>query len=96
MGGTVSTEEKFRIPGGGRSDEGGVCVKEVNKDGSAWTSGVIAPGDIIRSINGHPVSSVAEIVSFVREHENEYTTWEVEIENQGKIRTVTYESPPEN
>ncbi len=84
---------RHRDPKTGRFD--GIEIQSVTPGSFASRHGAQA-GDIVRSINGHPVSSVAEIVSFVREHENEYTTWEVEIENQGKIRTVTYESPPEN
>lgn len=84
---------RHRDPKTGRFD--GIELQSVAPGSFASRHGAEA-GDIIRSINGSPVSSVAEIVSFVREHENEFTVWEVEVENQGKIRTVSYESPPDN
>ncbi len=84
---------RHRNPKTGQYD--GIEIQSVTAGSFASRHGAQA-GDIIRSINGHPVTSVAEAVSFVREHEGEYTTWEVEVENQGKIRTVTYESPPDN
>jgi len=80
---------RHRHPKTGRFD--GIEIQSVAPGSFASRHGAQA-GDIIRSINKHAVSSVAEITSFVREHENEYTVWEVEIENQGKIRTMTYET----
>ena len=70
----------------------GIEVQSVVPGSFAERHGASA-GDIIRSINGHPVSSVAEAVAFVRHHEQDRPTWEIEVENQGKTRTVTYELP---
>ena len=50
-------------------------------------------GDIIKSINGHPVTSTAEAITYVKNNEDKYNVWEVVVENKGKSRTVTYESP---
>ena len=49
-------------------------------------------GDVIKSINGQPVNSVQEAISFVKVNKDKYSTWEVVVENKGKQRTVTYES----
>ncbi len=70
----------------------GIEIQSVTPGGFASRHGAQA-GDVIRSINGHPVTSVAEAVAYVREHDHEFDTWEVEVENQGKTRTVVYESP---
>jgi C-terminal processing protease CtpA/Prc len=50
-------------------------------------------GDVIKSINGHPVTSVQEAITFAKNHANEYTVWKIVVENKGKSRTVIYESP---
>jgi S1-C subfamily serine protease len=50
-------------------------------------------GDVIKSINGHTVNSTQEAITYVKTNSNKYTTWEVVIENKGKTRTVTYQSP---
>lgn len=84
---------RHRDPKTGRFD--GIEIQSVTPGGLASRHGA-QQGDIIRSINGHPVTSVAEAVSFVRDNKDKYDVWEVEIENQGRVRTVTYESPPDN
>jgi|688.fasta_scaffold00725_10 hypothetical protein len=50
-------------------------------------------GDVIKSINGHPVTSTQEAIHFVKSNANKYSTWEVVVENKGQSRTVTYHSP---
>jgi hypothetical protein len=50
-------------------------------------------GDVIKSINGHPVTSTQEAIHFVKSNSNKYSTWEVVVENKGQSRTVTYHSP---
>jgi hypothetical protein len=50
-------------------------------------------GDVVKSINGHTVHSTQEAISFVKQNEGNYTTWEVGVENNGKKRTITYEPP---
>ncbi|MFT7487328.1 MAG: hypothetical protein ACI9F9_003189 [Candidatus Paceibacteria bacterium] len=52
-------------------------------------------GDIIKSINGHAVSSSSEAISFVKNNKDKYDKWIVVVENKGKQRTMTFESPPE-
>lgn len=50
-------------------------------------------GDVIKSINGTPVSSVQEAIHFVKTHSNQYTTWEVVVESKGQTKTMVYHSP---
>jgi S1-C subfamily serine protease len=49
-------------------------------------------GDVVKSINGHPVNTTNEAITFVKTNKDKYSSWEVVIENKGKTRTVTYES----
>jgi hypothetical protein len=50
-------------------------------------------GDIIKSINGHPVTSVQEAINYAKMNANQFTTWEVVIERNGKLQTLYYQSP---
>jgi hypothetical protein len=69
----------------------GIEIKSV-KPGSIAARHGAQEGDVIKSINGHPVNSTQEAISFVKTNSNNYTTWEIVVENHGKTRTVTYES----
>jgi len=70
----------------------GVEITRVQPNSVAARHGA-QEGDIIKSINGHPVTSKQEAVKFVKNNQDRYTTWEVVVENLGRERTVTYESP---
>lgn len=85
----ISTAQ-HRDPNTGKYD--GVEIKSVAPGSMAESHGAQS-GDVIKSINGHPVNSVQEAITFVKNNANNYSTWEVVIENKGKTRTVTYESP---
>ncbi|MEO0653123.1 MAG: PDZ domain-containing protein, partial [Planctomycetota bacterium] len=50
-------------------------------------------GDVIKSINGNPVNSTQEAISYVKNNQGQYSTWEVVVWNSGKERTVTYNVP---
>lgn len=50
-------------------------------------------GDVIKSINGHPVTSKEEAIQFVKNNKDKYDVWEVEVWNRGQTRTVTYRPP---
>ena len=52
-------------------------------------------GDVIKSINGHPVTSTQEAIKFVKNNEGVYEKWEVVVSNLGQERTVTYFPPKE-
>lgn len=82
---------RHRDPKTGKYD--GIELQEVQPGGSFARHGAQS-GDIIKSINGQPVSSVSEAITFVKNNKDRYTTWEVVVENRGQERTVIYESPP--
>jgi len=81
---------RHRDPQTGKFD--GIEIQSVASGSIAARHGA-AEGDVIRSINGHPVTSVSEAITFVKNHEDEYSVWEVIISNRGVERTVTYHSP---
>lgn len=86
------TYGRHRDPRTGEYD--GIEIKSVKPDSIASQHGVQA-GDVIKSINGHPVSSTSEALQFVKTHKDQYDFWEVEISNRGQTRTQTY-YPPQN
>ncbi len=71
----------------------GIELQDVKPGGKMAAHGAQS-GDIIKSINGHPVTSTSEAIDFVKNHKDEYDTWKVVIENKGKERTMIYKSPP--
>jgi hypothetical protein len=81
---------RHRDPNTGKFD--GIEVKTVKPDSTASKHGVQS-GDVIKSINGHSVTSTSEAIQFVKTHQDQFDTWEVEITNKGQTRTVTYMSP---
>lgn len=81
---------RHRDPQTGKFD--GVEIQSVTSGSIAARHGA-SEGDVIRSINGHPVTSVSEAITFVKNHEDEYSVWDVIISNRGVERTVTYYSP---
>jgi len=70
----------------------GIEVKSVPPNSIAAAHGVKS-GDVIKSINGHAVSSVQEAIQFAKNNSDQYTTWEIVIENKGAERTMYYETP---
>ncbi|MBL8862678.1 MAG: PDZ domain-containing protein [Planctomycetes bacterium] len=81
---------QHRNPRTGRYD--GVEITDVTPGSFAERHGA-QQGDVVKSINGHAVNSTSEAINFVKMNKDRYSTWEVVIENKGKTRTVTYESP---
>jgi hypothetical protein len=82
--------ERHRDPKTGRYD--GIGVVEVAANSIASQHG-LQPGDVVKKINGHPVSSVPEAVNFVKNNQNLYDVWEVEIWNKGQTKTIVYHPP---
>lgn len=70
----------------------GIEVKAVTPGSYAERHGA-QEGDIIKSINGHPVTSVQEAINYAKMNANQYTTWEIVIERNGKLQTFYYQSP---
>lgn len=79
----------YRNPGGG---PGGIQILEVVPGSVAAQHGA-KTGDVIKSINGTPVNSTQEAISYVKNNSENYTVWEVVVWNSGKERTVTYTVP---
>lgn len=71
----------------------GIELKEVKPGGRIAAHGG-QTGDIIKSINGHPVTSTSEATTYVQNNKDKFNKWVVVIENKGKERTMTFESPP--
>jgi hypothetical protein len=70
----------------------GIQITEV-KPGSTIEAHGGQSGDVIKSINGHPVKSEQEAIQFVKANADVYDKWEVEVENKGETRTVTIYPP---
>jgi len=70
----------------------GIQIQDVRRGSVAERHGVRS-GDVLISINGHSVTSEQEAIKFVKNNQEKYTTWDVVIENMGKRRTMTYQSP---
>ncbi len=72
----------------------GIELTDVQPGGVAARHGAQS-GDIIKSINDHSVASSSEAINFVKNNKDNYSTWVVVIENKGKQRVVTFDSPPQ-
>ncbi len=83
-------EARHRDPRTGRYD--GIQLLEVKPDSVVAGYGV-STGDVIKSVNGQPVTSVQEAISFVKNNQDVYTKWDVVVESKGQLKTLTYYSP---
>lgn len=79
-----------RDPRTGRRD--GIQVLEVTPDSFAAAHG-LSSGDIVKSINGHAVTSKQEAITFVKNNKDVYDKWEVVVESKGREKTLVYYSP---
>ena len=70
----------------------GIEVKSVTPGSYAERHGA-QEGDIIKSINGHAVTSVQEAINYAKMNADRYTTWEIVVERNGKLQTFYYQSP---
>ena len=48
---------------------------------------------MIKSINGHPVSSQQEAIAWAKKNSDKYEIWQVEVENLGRTRIEVFHSP---
>lgn len=85
--------ERHKDPRTGKYD--GIEIKSVTAGSIAERHGAQS-GDVIKSINGNAVTSPSEAIQFVKNHKDEYTTWEVVVENKGRERTMVFHSPQNN
>ncbi len=72
----------------------GLVLKDI-KPGSTLEQYGAEDGDVIKSVNGHPVKSQQEAIQWVKANADAYDKWDVEIENHGDTRIVTI-YPPKN
>lgn len=80
---------KTRYVDGKRS---GVELTEVRPGSIAARHGAQS-GDVVISVNGHPVNSQQEAISFAKSNAERYSVWEVEVLRLGRIETIIYHSP---
>jgi PDZ domain len=80
---------RHRDPQTGRYD--GIEISEVPAGSMAERHGAEA-GDVIKSINGHPVTSPAEAIAYAKNNAGKYERWEIVVERRGKEMTIVYES----
>jgi len=81
-----------RNPGDGSIQ--GIQITKVKPDSLPAKHG-ITEGEIVKSINGHRVTSVNEAVAYVKKESDTTDTWVVVFEKQGREFTRTYKSPQE-
>lgn len=82
---------RYRDPRTGRY--AGIRIDTI-KPGSIVTSHGIQAGDVVKSINGEPVSSTQEAISYVKTNVDTTSTWVVVVERQGRDITLTYNYQP--
>jgi hypothetical protein len=70
----------------------GIEIQSVTKDSFADRHGA-QEGDVVKSINGHPVTSVQEAISYAKMNANQFSTWEIVVERNGRLQTFYYQSP---
>jgi len=81
---------QHRNPRTGEID--GVQVTSV-ASGSLPSQHGVNKGDVIKSINGHKVSSVNGAINYVKANADTTTKWVAVIERQGREMTLTFSSP---
>jgi len=84
---------RWRNPKTGQYE--GIEIVSIAADSVAGNFG-IRSGDVIKSVNGHPVKSTNEAITFAKNNADYYSVWEVLVWNAGTERTVTIETPPNN
>lgn len=70
----------------------GLKITDVKAGSLAAQHGAVA-GDVIISINGEPVQSEQQAIAYVKRNAETTSVWQVVVENLGRQRTVTYNSP---
>ena len=81
---------RHQDPRSGKYD--GIEVKSVTPGSFAERHGA-QEGDVIKSINGHSVTSVQEAINYAKMNANQFSTWEVVVERNGKLQTFYFHSP---
>jgi hypothetical protein len=82
----ILAELRFERHRDARGKPDGVEIKDVPPGSFAAKYGVKA-GQVIKSVNGHPISTVNEGISFAKQNQDKYDTWVIVYEEQGKEKT---------
>lgn len=90
----LSQDLRYRTHRGPDGRVDGIQITNVTPNSLPARHGVTG-GEIIKSINGHPVKSVNEAIAYVKKESEKTDTWVVVFEKQGRTYTRTYHSPQE-
>jgi len=71
----------------------GIKINSV-RAGSIPAQAGLGEGEVLKSINGHKVTSVNDAIAYVKANVNATDTWTAVFEKQGREITRTYHSPP--
>jgi hypothetical protein len=74
-------------------DVDGLEIDSVKK-GSLPAQHGLTDGEVLKSVNGHRVTGVSDLMNFVREESAKTDTWVAVFEKRGREFTRTYKSPP--
>ena len=89
----ILTEDvRFETHYNDRGERSGLKITEV-KSGSLAAQHGASSGDVVISINGEPVTSEQQALGFIKRNAETTTVWQVVVENLGRQRTVTYNTP---
>lgn len=88
----LSQDVKTRTHFDANGNRAGIELVDV-KVGSIASRHGAQTGDIIISINGHPVSSQQEAIKWAKNNADKFSVWEVVKENRGLQSTVVFNSP---
>jgi hypothetical protein len=80
----------YKDPRTGKTE--GIKINHV-APGSIPEQAGLSEGEVLKSINGHRVTSVNDAVAFVKANANTTDTWVAVFEKQGREFTRTYHSP---
>ena len=72
----------------------GIEITKV-KAGSIPAQHGLSEGEVLKSINGHTVTSVSDAVAYVKKNADTTDVWVAVFEKRGREFTRTYRSPPE-
>jgi hypothetical protein len=81
----------YKDPRTGKSE--GIKINRV-APGSIPAQAGLTEGEVLKSINGHRVTSVNDAIAFVKANAESTDTWLAVFEKQGREFTRTYHSPP--
>lgn len=90
----LSRDLRYRTKRGADGRVKGIEVTHV-ATGSIPEQHGVTPGEILKSINGHPVTGVNDAIAYVKREADQTDTWVAVFEKFGREYTRTYTTPPE-